>query len=92
MQILLLDKAFKNINEFFRYLTNISTEYTNKTIFNICLSIEKLKLLPYIGRYVPNLPDKLFRELIYKEFRIIYFVSEKTILFIFNIFLAVSEI
>ena len=33
--------------------------------------------MPYIGRYVPELDDKRYRELICEDYRIIYFVSEK---------------
>ena len=34
------------------------------------------KKLPYLGRYVPELPDKHLRELIYKKYRIVYDISE----------------
>ena len=78
MQILMSNKALENIDEIFAYLSNFSNEYANNTISNIYNTIDKLKDFPYIGRYVPNFPDKLLREKIYKEFRIIYFVSEKT--------------
>ena len=38
--------------------------------------IYELKVAPYLGRYVPELSDKHFRELIYKSYRIVYDVSE----------------
>ena len=39
--------------------------------------IENLKRFPYLGRYVPELAEKRYRELIYQNYRIIYEVSSK---------------
>ena len=46
---------------------------------------------PYIGRYIPEIEDKRFRELIYKKtrhsiYRIMYYISEKSnTIYVFNI-------
>ena len=40
-------------------------------------AIYNLQDSPYIGRYVPELSDKHFRERICEKYRIIYYISEK---------------
>lgn len=39
--------------------------------------IEDLQYSPYIGRYVPELSDRHYRERICEKYRIIYYISEK---------------
>lgn len=62
-----------------------------ETTQNILRYINNLKNLPYIGRYIPEMSDNRFREIIYKKsrhsgYRIMYYISEerKTI-YIINI-------
>lgn len=76
MEIMISDNAKFAIGDIFNYLSNVSTKYAIKTVNNIYKTILDIKYAPYIGRYVPELPDKHFRERIYKQFRIIYYVSE----------------
>ena len=50
---------------------------------NIRLSINNLADFPYMGRYVPEIMDKHFRETIYKKtrqscYRIVYYISDIT--------------
>ena len=53
--------------------------------------IEYLEEFPYTGRYIPEMSDKRFRELIYKyskhsTYRIMYFISQKNnTIYVFNI-------
>ena len=53
-----------------------SIKYANETIRNIYSLIYELGNTPYIGRYIPELYDKHFREIIYKSYRIVYNVCE----------------
>lgn len=76
MQISMSNRTFQNIDDIFAYLSNISDEYANKIVSNIYDIIDKSKDFPYIGRYVPELSDKHYRERICNSYRIIYFVSE----------------
>lgn len=78
MKIILLNKAKQNINSIFEYIAEDSLKYAIETDSNIRLTIHKLRTFPYIGGYVPELPDKNFRELLYKNYRIIYNVSEES--------------
>ena len=78
MKIIISNNVKLAINDIHSYLSKRSTKYANETIFNIYLIIESLQNSPYIGRYVPELKNKSFRERIYKKFRIIYYISEET--------------
>lgn len=88
MKIILTNKARKDINDIFDYIANYSIKAAIKTNKNIRSYIEQLEKLPYIGRYVPEIPNKQYRERICKNYRIIYFISQKDntiyILYIFN--------
>lgn len=61
---------------------------TNRTIIS---HIHDLEYSPYIGRYIPEMSNKQFRELIFKTskhstYRIMYYISENTdTIYIFNI-------
>lgn len=61
------------------YIAQDSVYYANKTINTIEEKIDKLLTFPYIGRYIPEFNFKLFRELIYKSYRIIYYLNSDTI-------------
>jgi plasmid stabilization system protein ParE len=78
MQILISNEAHKDIDSIFEYISYDSVKYANKTIANIYSLIYELASSPYLGRYVPELYDNNFRELIYKSYRIIYETSENS--------------
>ena len=76
MQVTLSPMAKKNINNIFDYISINSLKYAIETTQNIRSLIHKLEFSPYLGRYVPELTDKRYRELLYKSYRIIYSVYE----------------
>ena len=76
MQILISNEAYEDMDSIFEYISRDSVRYANKTLKNIYLRIYELEKSPYIGRYVPELSDKSLKELIYKNYRIVYNVSE----------------
>lgn len=77
MKIVMSDMAKQNINEIYDYISENSIVYAIKTTQNILLRIRNLKFSPYLGRYIPELSSKYYRELIYKSYRIAYTVDEK---------------
>lgn len=77
MNISISNKAYSNIKNITNFTSKISTNYSNKVICNIYSTIDSIKHAPYIGRYVPELLNKHYRERICENFRIIYFISEK---------------
>lgn len=79
MKVIISNEARNNIKEIFDYIALDSLKYAKETTQNIRSYIHRLKEFPYIGRYIPELLDKHYkqhRELIYKNYRIIYSVSE----------------
>lgn len=77
MEVKISDEAKLAIKDIFNYLSKISKDYASRMINEIYNKIYDLQNMPYIGRYVPELDDKHYRELICENYRIIYFVSEK---------------
>ena len=76
MKIVISNQAKKDIIDIYKYIALDSPRYAKETIQNIQKDIHKLEETPFIGRYVPERTDKLYRELIYKNYRIIYNISE----------------
>jgi len=77
MKVIVTQKAKYNLLDLFDYNANISLNYAIRIDKKIRSYIEDLQYSPYIGRYVPEISDKHYRERICEKFRIIYFVSEK---------------
>ena len=59
------------------FSSKISTNYANRVINEIYSTIYSINDAPYIGRYVPEILNKHYRERICGNYRIIYVVSEK---------------
>lgn len=76
MKVILSNEAKEDMNHIFNFILKDSLKYAIRTDVNIRLYIHKLEHYPYIGRYVSELCDKSFRELIYKNYRIVYQVSK----------------
>lgn len=77
MEILISNRAQGNIENIAEFTLKISTNYANTVVNKIYSTIYSIKDAPYIGRYVPELLDKHYRERICGNYRIIYVVSEK---------------
>ena len=77
MEISLSNRAQSNIENISEFSLKISTNYANKVVNEIYSTINSIQDSPYIGRYVPELSDKHYRERICENYRIIYLISEK---------------
>ncbi|MCI8411718.1 MAG: type II toxin-antitoxin system RelE/ParE family toxin [Clostridia bacterium] len=77
MEISISNRAQSNIENITEFTLKISTNYANRVINEIYSTIYSIKDAPYIGRYVPEISDKHYRERICGNYRIIYVVSEK---------------
>lgn len=81
MKIIILDTAHDSIESYFDYLSLYSIKNSLETIDGIYNHIYTLENSPYVGRYVPEIMNEHFRELIYRkrrtqQYRIIYYISE----------------
>lgn len=77
MEISISNRAQSNIENITEFTLKISTNYANKVVNEIYSTIYSIKDAPYIGRYVPEISDKHYRERICGKYRIIYYISEK---------------
>ena len=76
MKVILTNLARKSIKNIYYYNAQYSLEKAKRIDKNIRYQIHNLQDFPYIGRYVPELNDSRFREIIYDKYRIIYCVNE----------------
>ncbi len=84
MRIIISNEVRNDITEIYEYIARDSLKYANETIKNIYSRISELENSPYLGRYIPELLDKKYRELLYKNYRIVYSVlEEKNIIYIY---------
>ena len=91
MTVVVNDLARQSLIDIYYYNYQYSLKNAFETNENILLHIYNLEDSPYIGRYIPEISDKHFREIIYKKSRnstyiIMYYISENTEkIYIFNI-------
>jgi len=78
MRVIISPTAHKNVREIYNYISYDSIHFAQITTNNIYSCIRSLQDSPYIGRYIPELSNKKYREILYKSYRIVYSVSEDT--------------
>jgi len=71
--------SLQRINEISEYIAQDNIEAAIKWIKTIIDAIEKLNNFPEIGRKVPEIDRSNFREIIIKNYRIIYRLEENKI-------------
>jgi len=64
--------ASKDLHEIYEFIRRDSLFYAKKEINDIRAVIKKLKINTYRGKVFSDLDDELTRELIFKNYRIIY--------------------
>lgn len=83
MKVIVEDLAKENILNIFSYNSRHSIKNAIETNIDIQMYINDLAIFPFMGRYIPEMSDKRFREIIYKNslhsgYRIMYYISENT--------------
>ena len=77
MQIF-ISKAFRKESEdIFEYIYSKSISGAVKCKNGMSQYINTLKKFPYIGRYIPEISDKSYKERIYTNYRIVYQILKK---------------
>lgn len=71
--------AVERASEIIDYIVQDKPLAAEKWIQTIFAKVEHLRLNPEIGRIVPEINDRQFRELIYGNYRIIYYIGAKQI-------------
>ncbi|MBF0227441.1 MAG: type II toxin-antitoxin system RelE/ParE family toxin [Desulfobacterales bacterium] len=70
------DKAVKHLEAIYEYISKDSNIYAKRYIKSLIYSTEKLKKMPECGRTVPEFEDSTFREIFYKNHRIVYRLAD----------------
>ena len=68
--------SLEDLKEICRYIALASPYYANLLNDRIFEMVEHLELFPEMGRHVPEADDPAVRELIYKNYRIVYQIKE----------------
>jgi len=80
MKVIIEDLAKRCLDDILYHNMQYSAKNAIETDIDIFKHFYFLEYSPYIGKYVPKIPDKHFRELLYKKskntYRIIYYISE----------------
>ena len=69
------DKAVKHLEAIYEYYAHDSKIYAKRYIKSLIASTEKLKKMPECGRAVPEFLKGTFREIFYRNHRIVYQLS-----------------
>jgi toxin ParE1/3/4 len=64
--------ALRDLKEIYDYIRRDSLFYAKKEVQSIRATIQKLKSHPLMGKKFEKFNDELTRELVYKNYRIIY--------------------
>ena len=91
MRVQVENLAQQELIDIYYYNYQYSLRNAIETNENILHHIDMLENSPYIGRYIPEISDKYFRQIIYiktrhSRYRIMYYISEKNnIIYVFSI-------
>ena len=91
MKVIVEDLAKNCILDIFSYNSKYSIKNAIDTNITIQTFINDLANFPYVGRYIPEMSDTKFREIIYKHnrhfvYRIMYYISnKKDTIYVFNV-------
>jgi toxin ParE1/3/4 len=76
VEILWSKKALSDIEELITYISKDSPSYARNFALKILESIETIRTFPHIGRIVPEYDDPQLREILFRNYRIVYKSSE----------------
>ena len=79
MKIVWSPLAVERASEIVDYIAQDKPLAAEKWIQAVFSKVEQLRLHPEMDRIVPEIRDRLFRELIYGNYRIIYHIETKQI-------------
>lgn len=65
MKVIVQNTAHNSIDSIFEYLSNFSIKNAIETIERIYDCIYDLEKYPFIGKYIPEIWDKNFRQIIF---------------------------
>jgi toxin ParE1/3/4 len=79
MKIVWSPLAVERASEIVDYISRDKPLAANNWINTVFSKVDQLRVNPEIGRFVPEINERQFRELIYGNYRIIYHIGPKQI-------------
>jgi plasmid stabilization system protein ParE len=71
------EKATHNLHSIYEYISRDSVIYAGKFVKSLIKATNRLEDMPYCGRIVPEFENDDFREVIYRNYRIVYRLQGK---------------
>jgi len=75
-KIVWTEKASDHLQAIYEYIAHDSPVYAERFVRSLVKSTAKLENMPLCGRIVPEFNDSNLREVIYRNYRIVYNVSD----------------
>lgn len=79
-------QAIEDLHAIFEYICRDSRSVAKLFVEKIYYRVDQLRNFPLSGRRVPEVEDSDIRELIYKNYRIVYHVQDKSNVRILTVF------
>lgn len=79
VKIVWSEEALKDIEEIISFISKDSELYAVNFASKIISAVETLRVFPEIGRIVPEYADPKIREIIYRNYRIVYQIEERAV-------------
>jgi toxin ParE1/3/4 len=73
------ESAVGDLEELCNYIANDSEEYARNFARRIIDKIETVAAFPYLGRIVPEFNNKMIREILLLNYRLVYRIHEENI-------------
>jgi addiction module RelE/StbE family toxin len=79
VEIFWTELAQEDLQSIFTYISRDSIRYADRTVDKIILRVDQLEKYPKSGRIVPEFDNKLIRELLEGNYRIVYQIKDTSI-------------
>ncbi|MCU0286732.1 MAG: type II toxin-antitoxin system RelE/ParE family toxin [Acidobacteria bacterium] len=66
------EKSSKNLQALYEYISRDSKIYAGRFVESLIKAVKKLEIMPFYGRVVPEFERDELREVIYRNYRIVY--------------------
>ena len=79
-QVVWTRKSISNLQAIFNYISVDSPVFAGRFVRNLISCTDRLEALPESGRIVPEFENPAIREIIYKNYRIVYRIGSVNLL------------
>lgn len=76
MHVIWKPQAEKDLEAIEEYFLQVAPDYADIIVDEIKARVQQVEEFPRIGRMVPDMYDPAIREVLYRNYRIVYYVPE----------------